>query len=520
MLASLSPDLLLERRRNMNKDILKMIEADKRRPDPFKKARIKQNIVAYTFLMLPLLLLSVFTFYPLFQGVYISFLDYNIVNSPTIGGPIAFIKGLINNLLYVDNRGLSLALILLSVSVVYFLISKKVSQKVIWLSIAGLLLLNCLPLGNVLQKTLRDINYVIEEERTIDNDLVPRYVEMLQEQYGKNAPIVQEQVNEDETRVYIKKSTWVGIKFYRSIITNEGYVDFVKRNPWYTYLALSVLAAFFLLRLLKKQRQQRRSLDLSLKGLIIIAVAILAIISWFQIFNSQSWSFYQALKNSLTYILVVPPLQIASILLAVLVNQKIKGITFFRTLYYVPAITSVVIIGYCWKFIYQPNGLLDATFALFNLEPVSWLGGYPIALYSTMFVTFWRGLGYYMVLYLAGIQDISSELLEAAKIDGASTFQLITKIYIPLLRRTILVCSVLSTIAALRVFEEIYVLSGGSTGAAPMNGTITMVYEIFDKAFGMFGLQFSYSSALAVILSLFIGAFTILNFKLERRYDQ
>ncbi len=504
----------------MNKAVLKMIQTGDRKPDLFKKARIKGHIVAYAFLALPLLMLSVFTFFPLFQGVYISFLDYNIMNNPTVGGPVAFIKCFGNNLRYIQNYNLSLGLILLSIIFMVILIKKKVSHKIIWLSLAGLLVLNTLLLGEVFQKTFRDVNYAIVEDRTISNDLVSRYDEMLKEQYGNNVAIVKEHVNKDETRVYIKESTWVGTKFYRSIITNQSYVDFVKQNPWYTYQFFFLLLAFLIMRLLKKQRQQRRGIDISLKGLIILDAVVLAMISWVQIFNSQSWSFYQALKNSLTYILVVPPIQIASILLAILVNQKIKGITFFRTLYYVPVITGVIIIGYCWKFIYQPNGLLDATLTLMHLKPVSWLGDSRFALYSTMFVTFWRGLGYYMVLYLAGIQDISHELLEAAKIDGASTFQLITKIYIPLLRRTVLVCSVLSTIAALRVFEEIYVLSGGSTGAAPMNGTITMVYMIFDKAFGQFGLQFSHSAALAVILSLFIGIFTLLNFKLERRYDQ
>lgn len=504
----------------MNKAIIKLIETDNRKPDLFKKARIKQNIVAYSFLAIPLLLLTVFTFFPLFQGVYISFLDYNIMNSPTVGGPVAFIKSFTSNLRYVHNYTLSLSLIVISIVLVGALIRKKIPQKKIWLSLGGLLILNALPLGDVFQKTLQDINYAIVEDRTISNDLIPRYIEMLKDQYGNEAEIKKEIVNEDETRVYMKESTWVGIKFYRSILTNRLYIDFIKQNSWYTYLFFFLLIGFLILRILKDQRGQKRYLGLTLKGMILLDAVVLAIISWFQIFNSQSWSFYQALKNSLVYILVVPPIQIAAILLAILVNQKVKGITFFRTLYYVPVITGVVIIGYCWKFIYQPNGLLDATLALMHLEPVSWLGDSRFALYSTMFVTFWRGLGYYMVLYLAGIQDIPNELLEAAKIDGASSFQLIAKIYIPLLRRTILVCSVLSTIAALRVFEEIYVLSGGSTGAAPMNGTITMVYMIFDKAFGQFGLQFSYSAALAVILSIFIGIFTLLNFKLERRYDQ
>ncbi len=496
----------------------------------YQKVKIKQNFVAYAFLVLPMLLLSIFTFFPLLQGIYISFLDYNIMNNPTVGGPLAFIKAFAGNLPYVHNYILSLALFFASIIILAVLIRKKFSAKVIWLSLAGLLIVNLIPLGNVVIKSLQDINYAVEEDRTISNDLVPRYIEMIQDQYGADVPITKEAVNNDETRVFVKRSTWVGTKFYRAIITNQPYVNFIKKNVWYFFLMLGWVIGLVLLRFLKNKVQRHQIQNSGdkgiqryisiLKGFIILDVAVFAIISWVQIFNSQAWSFYQALRNSLVYILVVPPIQVAAVLLAILVNQKIKGITFFRTLFYVPVITGVVIIGYCWKFIYQPNGLLDATLAILRMEPLAWLGDVRIALFSIMFVTFWRGLGYYMVLYLAGIQDISNELLEAAKIDGASGFQLITRIYIPLLRRTILVCTVLSTIAALRVFEEIYVLSGGSTGAAPMNGTQTMVYMIFDKAFGMFGLQFSYSAALAVILSIFIGLMTIVNFKLERGYDK
>ncbi|MGE5581193.1 MAG: carbohydrate ABC transporter permease [Bacillota bacterium] len=487
-------------------------------PNLFAKARLKRNLIAYAFLIIPLLLLTVFTFFPLIQGIYISFMDYNILNNSTIGGPIAFIKSFIGNLH--DAPMISPILLLLSSIVLIFLILKTISRRVILVSFIALLVINLFPLGKVVNKTFQDINYSYDEYRTIRNDMVQDYVQMLKEQYGKDAVIIKEKVNKDETRVYVKRTSWVGTKFYRAIITNQPYVKFIKKNIWYSFLFAGLLLGLLVMRWLKEQRRQNRSLDLSIKGLLLLDALVFSIISWVQIFNSESWSFYQALKNSLVYILVVPPIQILSILLAILVNQKIKGIAFFRTLYYVPVITGVVIIGYCWKFIYQPNGLLDATFAVLHLKPLSWLGDSRIALYSIMFVTLWRGLGYYMILYLAGVQDISDELLEAARIDGASTFQLITKIYIPLLRRTILVCTVLSTIAALRVFEEIFVLSGGSTGAAPMNGTNTLVYMIYEKAFGQFGLQFSYSSAIAVILSIFIMIFTMINFKLERGSDQ
>ncbi|HEX3046337.1 MAG TPA: sugar ABC transporter permease [Bacillota bacterium] len=481
--------------------------------------QLKQNLIAYGFLAIPLLLLAMFTFYPILQGVYISFMDYPVLKNPTLGGPIAFMTAFIRNLSQGTNVLWSIGLFLLSLILLIAMVIKRVSRKIIFLLVIVLFIVNLIPLRQVLTKTFQDINYVLEEDRTIANDMVPAYVEMLKGQFGKQALIVKKAVNKDETRVYVKRSIWVGWGNYQKILPNQEYTDFVKRNPWYVLLLLSPVLGFILIYVLTGPRRRNRTLDVSLKTITLSLVFILLIISWPRVFNGTTWQFYDALQNSLKYLLVVIPLQIASVLLAILVNQKIKGVTFFRMLYYIPVITGVVLIGYCWKFIFQPNGLLDAIMKMTHLvkEPIAWLGDPHIALFSIMFVTFWRGLGYYMVLYLAGLQDISQELLEAARIDGASTSQLITKIYVPLLRPIILVCTVLSTMAALRVFEEIFVLSGGSAATTPMNGTITMVYLIYDRAFGLIGgLQFSYSAGLAVILSIFIALVTALNFRLER----
>jgi putative chitobiose transport system permease protein len=489
-----------------------------------KRLIIKQNLLAYGFLAVPLLLLSIFTFYPIIQGIYISFLNYQVLKNPTLGGPIAFITAFMHNLGQGWPDSLwNIGLFLLSLILFAATIIKQASKKIILLAAAVLFIINIIPLRPVLTKTFQDINYVLEEDRIISNGMVPDYIDMLKGQYGKDACIIKETVNPDETRVYVKRSIWVGLDNYDKILPNQEYTDFVKNNFWYVLLLFSPVLGFIFIYLLAGQRKRNRTLDLGLKTITLSLLLVLLVISWPRVFNGTTWQFYDALRNSLKYLLVVIPIQIASILLAILVNQKIKGVTFFRMLYYIPVITGVVIIGYCWKFIFQPNGLLDALLKMTHLvkQPISWLGDPHIALFSIMFVTFWRGLGYYMVLYMAGLQDISQELLEAAKIDGASTSQLITRIYLPLLRSTILVCTVLSTMAALRVFEEIFVLSGGSAATTPMNGTITMVYLIYDRAFGLIGgLQFSYSAGLAVILSIVIALFTLLNFRLERRFER
>ncbi|MBI3975348.1 MAG: sugar ABC transporter permease, partial [Armatimonadetes bacterium] len=174
------------------------------------------------------------------------------------------------------------------------------------------------------------------------------------------------------------------------------------------------------------------------------------------------WSdrfFWIAIGNSLKYILVVPVLQFCSILLAVAVNRRLRGITWFRAAYYIPVITSMVVVGLVWRWLYEQDGIINYLLLTVGLieRPISWLGNPRLALYSVMFVTFWKGLGYYMVIYLAGLQAISPEYEEAAVIDGAGRWQVFRHVTLPLLRPSILVASTISTIAALKIFEEVYV---------------------------------------------------------------
>ncbi|KUK83685.1 MAG: Binding-protein-dependent transport systems inner membrane component [Petrotoga mobilis] len=217
--------------------------------------------------------------------------------------------------------------------------------------------------------------------------------------------------------------------------------------------------------------------------------------------------FYISLANTLKYLIVVPFIQFTSIGLAVLVNQKIPGIKFFRTLFYIPVITGSVIVSIAWRWIFDVDGILNYFLMSLNIieEPVLWLLDKNVALFSCMFVTFWRGLGYYMIIYLAGLQNIPSELYEAAALDGAGSFKKFTKITIPLLRPTMLLCFVLSSMAALKVFEEIFLLTGGA------NQTTTLMFETYNLAFNRY--QFGQSAAVGVIFSAFLIALTLIQFK-------
>ena len=209
-------------------------------------------------------------------------------------------------------------------------------------------------------------------------------------------------------------------------------------------------------------------------------------------------NFWNAMKNSLIYLAVVPPLQILSIILAVLLNQKIPGRGIFRTMYYIPVVTSMVAVAITWKWLYQSRGLLNGFLAslgmIHPLDPVGFLTDPSIALYSVMAVTMWKGLGYYMVIYLAGLQGVPRELGEAARIDGANAFQNLWFVTIPLLKPYVLLCSLLSTIAALRVFDEVWVMTRGG----PIDSTMVANAYLYKTGFGQF--EFGYAAAVGIVL--------------------
>jgi putative chitobiose transport system permease protein len=223
--------------------------------------------------------------------------------------------------------------------------------------------------------------------------------------------------------------------------------------------------------------------------------------------------FWIAIGNSFKFLLVVPVIQILSIGLAVAANRPLRGIRWFRAAYYIPVVTSMVAAGLMWRWLLEQDGVLNYMLLRLGLleRPVAWLGHPDVALYAVMFVTLWKGLGYYMVIYLAGLQAISPEYEEAATTDGASRWQVFRWITLPLLRPYILVASTISAVAALKVFEEVYVMTGGG----PMFRTYTMFFYIFDKGFQQ--LDFGYAAALGVVLAAAVMVLSAVNFRIFRQ---
>ncbi|MFN4066329.1 MAG: carbohydrate ABC transporter permease [Thermosynechococcus sp.] len=234
---------------------------------------------------------------------------------------------------------------------------------------------------------------------------------------------------------------------------------------------------------------------------------------------AQLWRdgvFWKTLGNTFLYLVVVVPiLAIAPLLLAILVNQPLRGIHGFRAAYYSPVIVSMVVAGIAWRWLYAPNGLLNQLVQGLHLRdtPIPWLTSPHLALFSVMAVTVWKGLGYYMVIYLAGLQGISSELYEAAALDGSEGWQQHWDITLPLMRPYIFLVSILSAISATKVFEEVYVMTQGG----PLNSSKTIVYYIYENAFQR--LEINYACTMGLVLFLFILSLSLLNLKFGRQVE-
>ncbi|WP_226000297.1 carbohydrate ABC transporter permease [Paenibacillus sp. BJ-4] len=224
-------------------------------------------------------------------------------------------------------------------------------------------------------------------------------------------------------------------------------------------------------------------------------------------------NFLISIWNSLVYVLIVPFLQIFSILMAVLVNSRIPAIKIFRTTYYIPVVTSMVAVALIWSWLLGNNSVVNYLLMKVGLisREIHWLSDSNLALYVLMFITMWKGLGYYMMLYLAGLQNIPQDLYEAARVDGASRWRLIVHITLPLLRPYILFCTLISLMAAIRVFDEVYVLTKGGPGTA----TLTSSLYIFQK--GMEQFNFGYASALGLIVGAVIAVLSIIVFRFNRK---
>lgn len=219
-------------------------------------------------------------------------------------------------------------------------------------------------------------------------------------------------------------------------------------------------------------------------------------------------NFLYALLNSGIFILVTPVLIFISLMLALLVRETSGTSKFFRSIYFLPVVTPIVIVGIIWRYIFSEDiGLMNYFLSLFSFSQVPWLTNYPTNLISIMIVTVWRGFGYYMMIFLAGLAVIPKELEEASKIDGANRFQRVFHIIIPMLKPTLILIFVLSSTAAIKIFTELYIMIPGTP-----DSNKTLVYFMYKQAFENF--DFGYGSAAGVIIFILTMGFSYINIKL------
>jgi len=216
--------------------------------------------------------------------------------------------------------------------------------------------------------------------------------------------------------------------------------------------------------------------------------------------------FIKSIANTFYFLILTTPfLVIFPLFLAILINQKIKGKTLYKLIIYLPVVVSIVVVAIAFKWLYAPNGLLNYFMETLNLPKIDWLSSPKAAMVSVALVTVFKGIGYYMMIYLASLMSVPKELYEAAEIDGANEFQKHLTVTIPHIMPTIALVSTISAISALKVFVEIYVMTRGG----PLDSTKTIVYYIYERAFE--NLDIGLASAACVVLLVIVMIFSIIN---------
>ena len=234
-----------------------------------------------------------------------------------------------------------------------------------------------------------------------------------------------------------------------------------------------------------------------------------------QIFNDRI--FVQSFIHTIQYaLLTVLPTLVLALLLAVLLNHKLKGIAVFRTALYFPYIASIVAVGAVWNMLFQPDfGPINEFLRFIGIsKPPRWVVDVKWAMVAISIVSVWKYMGYYMIVYLAALQGISGSLYEAAGIDGANGFQKLRYITIPMLTPTTFFVLIMLTIQCFKVFDLVYVMTGGGPG----NATKTLVNYIYEKAFTSW--EFGPASAGALVLFSVVLVVTLIQFAGEKKWSK
>jgi len=230
--------------------------------------------------------------------------------------------------------------------------------------------------------------------------------------------------------------------------------------------------------------------------------------NYVRLFSSDR--FWLCLLNSAIYLLVTPALIVLSLTAAITVEANLRGMKWLRLALFLPVITPTLVGSVAWRILLKDDGVINTILGVVGIDAVRWLTDYPFTLVSAMFVTLWKGFGFYMMIFLAALLAVPGELKEAASIDGASRFQVFRNVTLPAIRPAIVLVAIVSSISALKVFEEIFVTVRG--GPITQQTVVPLIYRVaFEE--GEYGL----ASAIGFVLFLVILVFSLVNLFLARR---
>ena len=224
--------------------------------------------------------------------------------------------------------------------------------------------------------------------------------------------------------------------------------------------------------------------------------------------------FRAALFNTVYFTAVSVPLSVVlGLVTAMLVNQALRGIVIFRSIFLLPYVTVTVALSLVWKWIYLPDiGLINSVLGVFGIDGPPWLTSGTWAMPALILMSVWKGFGYNMVIFLAGLQGIPDHLYDAAKVDGATAWRRFLNVTLPLLSPTTFFVVVISVISSFQVFDQALIMTNGGPGTA----TTTLVLYIYQKGFQSF--EMGYAAAVALVLFAAIFVFTVIQFMFQRRW--
>jgi len=218
------------------------------------------------------------------------------------------------------------------------------------------------------------------------------------------------------------------------------------------------------------------------------------------------------LRNTFVFTLItVPCTMVLALVLAVLLDRKVKLMRFFRAAYFLPSISSMVAVAVVWQWIYNPEfGLLNYILSWFGAAPKQWLSSSDTSLVSIAIVAIWKNAGYYMLLFLAGLQGISTTYYEASELEGANVFHQLWYITIPMLRPTTMFVFIMSIIQSFQVFDAVQIMTGGGPGRS----SSVLVHYLYQNAFVYF--RMGYACAIAYLLFFIVLIITIINMRQDK----